>query len=189
MNKQIEPTNENQILDFFKALGDADRLKILGLLSNEALTITQISNRTELNPTEINKHLIQLQEQGLILQEGSNYRASSNAVEQKARAVLAQSRPKADPDRFQGDAYERKVLNGYCNRDGSLKDIPTKEKKLLVILKYLLPNFEIGKHYPEQEVNEIFLKYHEDYASLRRYMVEYGLMDRDKGIYWVVTPD
>jgi len=189
MNKQLEPTNENQMLDFFKALGDADRLKILGLLSNEALTITQISKQTGLNPTQINKHLTQLQEQGLILQDANTYQASSNAVERKARAVLAQSHPKADPDRFQGDAYERKVLNGYCKRDGTLKDIPTKEKKLLVILKYLLLNFEVGKRYTEQEVNEIFLKYHEDYASLRRYMVDCGLMDRDKGIYWVVTPE
>lgn len=39
MNGQArQQANDKQLLDFFKALGNADRLKILGLLSNEALT-------------------------------------------------------------------------------------------------------------------------------------------------------
>lgn len=187
MNAQeTQTTNDGQLLDFFKALGDADRLKILGLLSNEALTLTQVAERTNLRPVDVHKHLSHLEAQGLIAKTGDAYRASADAVEQRARAVLAQSRPKADPNRFEGDAEARKILNTYCRSDGSLRDIPNKEKKLMVVLNYLLPNFERGQRYPEKQVNEILKRFHEDYASLRRYLVDYEMMARENGIYWVV---
>jgi hypothetical protein len=186
MNAQTtQPTNA-EMLDFFKALGDADRLKILGLLATEALTLTQISERMAMRPLDAHKHLSQLEMQRLVEKSGDVYRASSAAVEQKARAVLANSRPKADPNRFEGDAEERKTLNAYCRSDGSLKEIPTKDKKLRIILNYLLPNFEQGQRYPEKQVNEILKRFHEDYASLRRYLVDYGLMARENGEYWVI---
>jgi hypothetical protein len=33
-------------------------------------------------------------------------------------------------------------------------------------------------------VNEIIAQHHPDYATLRRLMVDYGFMAREKGIYW-----
>lgn len=179
-------TNDGQLVDFFKALGDAERLKILGLLSNEALTLTQVAERMNLRTAEAHKHLTSLQNLGMVEKVGETYRASAGTVEQKARAVLAQARPKADPNRFEGDAEERKILNTYFRNDGTLRDIPTKDKKLRVVLNYLLPNFEPGQRYPEKQVNEILKRYHEDYASLRRYLVDYELMARENGVYWVI---
>jgi hypothetical protein len=190
MNTQTtQQTHDDQMVDFFKALGDAERLKILGLLSNEGLTLTQIAERMNLRSAEAYKHLTALQNMGVVNKTGDIYRASADSIEQKARAVLAQARPKSDPNRFEGDAEERKILNTYCHSDGTLRDIPTKDKKLRVVLNYLLPNFERGQRYPEKQVNEILMRFHEDYASLRRYLVDYGLMARENGIYWVVETD
>jgi hypothetical protein len=42
--------------------------------------------------------------------------------------------------------------------------------------------------YPEKELNLIIAKYHADTAALRRYMIEYGILERDgESVYWVVT--
>jgi hypothetical protein len=50
----------------------------------------------------------------------------------------------------------------------------------------MLPEFESGKQYQEKEVNQILERFHEDYAQLRRDMIDTGLMKRENGIYWKV---
>ena len=47
--------------------------------------------------------------------------------------------------------------------------------------------FEKGKSYTEFEVNEILKPVYDDYVILRRYLVDYGYLDRlDNGTsYWV----
>ena len=38
----------------------------------------------------------------------------------------------------------------------------------------------------ENQINEITLNFHEDTAAIRRYMIEYGILDRDnKSNYWL----
>jgi len=47
--------------------------------------------------------------------------------------------------------------------------------------------FPPGRRYPEREVNQILRDIHEDYVTLRRYLIEYGFLERtqDCGEYWV----
>ena len=65
-----------------------------------------------------------------------------------------------------------------------LKQIPARRKKLLVVLEWLAGDFPPGARYPEREVNERILRHHPDFAALRRLLVDYGLLERDHGIYW-----
>ncbi|MGI8574754.1 MAG: DUF2087 domain-containing protein [Egibacteraceae bacterium] len=44
--------------------------------------------------------------------------------------------------------------------------------------------FEPGVRYEEAQVNELLGRYHPDHASLRRYLVEEGFLDRAEGRYW-----
>ena len=181
MNAQ--PNNQADLLKFMKLLGDADRLKIAGLLGVEALTTAQVAERTGMEPAEVELHLEQLAETGLAHKEGNAYRLDSQAFEKLTRQVLAQSHPPAP--HYEGDEFEVKTLRAYLSRDGTLKSIPTQHKKLMVILKHLAKNFKPGVQYPESQVNQTLRKYHEDTAALRRYMVDNGLFKRDKGIYWL----
>jgi len=81
------------------------------------------------------------------------------------------------------DAYDRKVLSTFME-DGRLKSWPHKWKKRQVILRYLLEQFEQGRRYSEREVNEIIGRVHPDFATLRREMIDTGLMAREQDIYW-----
>lgn len=67
-----------------------------------------------------------------------------------------------------------------------LKVFSAKEKKKLVILAKIAEQFKLGRRYPEREVNEILRAIYEDYALLRRYLVEYGFLERtrDCAEYW-----
>jgi hypothetical protein len=181
MNSQ--PNNQADLLKFMKFLGDAERLKIAGLLGVEALTPAQVAERLAMDPAQVELHLEQLATTGLAHKEGNVYRLDSQALEKLTRQVLAQSHPPAP--QYEGDEFEVKTLRAYISRDGTLKSIPTQHKKLIVILKHLAKDFKPGVQYPESQVNQTLRKYHEDTAALRRYMVDNGLLKRDKGFYWL----
>lgn len=176
--------NQDELLKFMKSLADAERLKIAGLLGVEALSPIQIAERLGMKPSEVEHHLEQLAVAGLAHKEGNAYRLDSQALEKLTRQVLAQSRLPA-PE-YEGDEFEVKTLRAYLSRDGTLKTVPTQHKKLMVILSHLVKNFEPGVQYPENQVNQTLRRFHEDTAALRRYMVDNGLLKREKGIYWRV---
>jgi hypothetical protein len=71
--------------------------------------------------------------------------------------------------------------------DGPLGELPVREKRKIVILKNLIKRFDAEKEYTEKEVNEILKNVYHDYVTLRRYLIEYGFMDRvkDGSSYWV----
>lgn len=76
------------------------------------------------------------------------------------------------------------VLRAFLTEDGSLRSIPTKLRKRLVVLDHLAQQFEPGVHYDEVEVNARLRRFHPDVAALRRYLVEQGFLDRQAGEYW-----
>ncbi len=63
--------------------------------------------------------------------------------------------------------------------------IPTARGKRLVVLTHLAQEFEPGRRYSESMVNVVLGRWHPDTASLRRYLVDEGLLDREAaGEYW-----
>ncbi|HHY65219.1 MAG TPA: DUF2087 domain-containing protein [Clostridiaceae bacterium] len=68
-----------------------------------------------------------------------------------------------------------------------LKVFSSKEKKKVVILRKIASQFERGRKYTEKEVNSILSDIYDDYATIRRYLIEYGFMDRTKDCseYWL----
>nr|UWI49571.1 DUF2087 domain-containing protein [Clostridioides difficile] len=68
-----------------------------------------------------------------------------------------------------------------------LKVFSSKEKKKVVILSTILEQFEQGKQYSEKEVNQILESIYYDFATIRRYLIEYGFMSRNKECtkYWL----
>lgn len=72
--------------------------------------------------------------------------------------------------------------------DGPLSTFPIrKEKRKIAILRHLIKRFERGAYYTEKEVNEVLKAIYSDHVLIRRYLIEYGFMDRenDGSKYWV----
>jgi hypothetical protein len=61
-----------------------------------------------------------------------------------------------------------------------LKSYPTKEKRKIVVLRKISNQFEPGKRYSEIQINTILKGIYSDIATLRRYLIEYGFMERSK---------
>lgn len=74
------------------------------------------------------------------------------------------------------------ILAKYLKR-GRIAAWPRSHERRAVLLDFLAQLFERGVTYPEKEVNEKLSAFHDDFAMLRRYLVDEGFMERDQGIY------
>jgi hypothetical protein len=85
----------------------------------------------------------------------------------------------------------KKILHAYFpdGIDGKLTEFPKKEKKKIAIMKNIMRKFDSSRKYTEKEVNQILEEIYFDYVTIRRYLIEYGFMDRhrDGSLYWVKT--
>lgn len=182
----------DEVVTFFKALADANRLKIVGLLAQQPYSVEELAALLELKPSTVSHHLAKLAQVGLVSAKTESYynvyQLDEKALQSKSHDLFSQKNLAASVVNVDSDAYDNKVIKDYVRKDGSLKTIPAQRKKLEAILRYVVKAFEINKRYNEKKVNEILSQYHEDTASLRRELVGYGLMKREGGggDYWRV---
>ena len=96
---------------------------------------------------------------------------------------MAHSQP-VDPWIGYGMSDEERVVLSRFFVGRTLTKIPAGRAKRLVVLERLALEFDIGRHSPEAEVNDLLRVFHPDVAALRRYLVDEGFLDRDAGQYW-----
>lgn len=187
MNNQNEAHVDLVLLDFFKALSDPERLKIIGLLALEPHTIGEVASKLGIKPASAARQIDTLQHYGLVVLDGGAYQLDTQSLLERSHSLLSRLRPQVSPDDFEGDAYDRKVLSDYMQPDGRLRAIPMREKKILAVLRHVARSFEPDVHYTEKEVNGVLMRYHHDTAFLRRYLVDHAFLERsqDGRDYWL----
>jgi predicted transcriptional regulator len=187
-----ENTMSDEIVTFFKALADSNRLKIVGLLAEKSYSVEELAALLKLKPSTVSHHLARLAEAELVTSRNESYysvyQLDRKVLEDKSRSIFSQTELSSVAAEVDVDAYDNKVVKDYSKRDGSLKTLPAQRKKLEAVLRHVVKAFEIGKRYSEKRVNEILTQYHDDTATLRRELVGYGLMQREGGggEYWRV---
>jgi biotin operon repressor len=179
-----------ELVNFFKALADPNRLKIVGLLAQQSYSVEELAALLNLKASTVSHHLARLSEAGLVSARTQSYynvyQLEKEALESKSRSLFSSEDLSASIAGVDLDAYDQKVVADFTRKDGSLKTIPAQRKKLEAVLRYVAKAFKVGKRYSEKQVNEILGGYHEDTATLRRELVGYGLMKREGGggEYW-----
>ncbi len=175
------------LLDFFKALADEKRLQIVGLLASQDYSVEELAAIVGLTSATVSHHLQRLVKAGLVEARADQhyhvYSLKLQALRTMSQQVLSHDTWKDTAEGLDLDAYDSKVLRDYLV-DGRLKTIPRQWKKRDAILRYLLEQFEPGRRYSEKEVNDILSRSHEDYAALRRYLVDSQYLDRARDVYW-----
>jgi DNA-binding transcriptional ArsR family regulator len=182
-----------QLLEALRALADASRLRLVGLLSARPMAVEELAAASGLSAGTVVHHLKRLEAAGLVQSTPHHpyveYALRVDRLQAVSRELANLERADEAGDELPGPegeslpAYDAKVLRAFV-RDGRLVSIPAQEKKRGAILRYLLARcFAEDRAYPEREVNERLAGYHEDVASLRRYMVGAGLMTRSGGEY------
>ncbi len=179
---------EEQLLDFFKAMADANRLKIVGLLAQKSYTVEQLAAMLQLRPSTISHHLARLSEAGLVNARAESYynlyQLDNTVLEKMARRLLSKDTFPSVAAEVDTSAFDRKVVHDYLLPDGSFKIVPAQRKKLEAILRHIQQSFEPGKKLTEKQTNALLVRFFADTATLRREMIGYGLLKREEGMYW-----
>jgi biotin operon repressor len=180
----MDATRLDDLSALFKALSDPARLRILGLLADRPHAGHELAKRLSLTPPTISHHMRRLVAAGLVdVQQDAQSRIYSLRMD----TIRAFSQENDDDQSVQrSDEEVDAVLRSFF--DGPrLRQIPRARKKRVIVLKRLLERFEPERPYPEREVNELLREAHDDVATLRRELVDYGFMVRDRGIYRIAT--
>ena len=90
--------------------------------------------------------------------------------------------PMADERIMTTQKEAEKILGRVFKPGSQLKLIrfPKKEKEKLVVLKRITEEFQPGKTYSEKQVNGILEPIFSDYATIRRYLIEYKFLSRNR---------
>jgi Uncharacterized protein conserved in bacteria len=178
------------LLAFFKALSDENRLKIVGLLAQRPYTVEKLADALGLSVSTTSHHLARLANAGLVTVrvEGHYYFYSlqTENIKKMTQQMMKDDEIAKLSQNVEEDAFARKVMKAFVDKDGRITAFPAQEKKYLILLQYVVKAFETGVKYPESQVKEILARFNPDTSSLRRGLIEYHLMAResDGSAYW-----
>ena len=175
---------ERDTAAIFKALGDESRLAIIRMLIEGESYVELIASRLELTSATVSHHLKKLEGAGLV----ENHRTQFYMIYSVKREILSESLlaligtlPAIDDD----TKYKQSVIDAFFEY-GRLKALPAQRKKREVVLRYILEPLEPGHTCTEQEMNEHIVKYNDDYCTIRREMIAFGLVKRDHETYTIL---
>ena len=175
------------LLEFFKALGNENRLKIIGILAGRECSVEELAELCNLREPTVSHHLSKLKGIGLVEMRvvGNDHlhRLNTQVLTSMNKDIFTSEKMASLVDDLDYTAWERKVLRTFMDGD-KIVAIPSGYKKRFVLYKWLINHFDFDRKYTEKEVNEIISRYHNDYATFRRDFVDLGLMERENDIYW-----
>ena len=157
-----------ELLSIAGALADEENFKILAAVALGANTPEKICRLTGFDTTKITKAMVKLEKVGLVEDTGdAGYRYCNQKLKDINHNLNRSMTHKPTPtgiDRF--------------IRNGQLQTFPKSRDDRLPVLEYLANLFEFDKQYPEIEVNIKLTALHQDFAALRRYLIDYGFFER-----------
>jgi biotin operon repressor len=187
----VHTENAAGLARLLKVIADETRLKILGALADRPMTGADLADRLGLTAPTISHHMRKLTDAGIVTSETDAqrhwYRLNGDFLLATRRTPISSSQ--ADSAAEAGDSSEDTAFRNKVIRDffigERLRDIPAQRKKRVIVLQHIMQRFEANRPYPESEVNDLLRPAHEDVATLRRELVDYGFMERVRGIYQI----
>lgn len=169
-------------IDFLRVALDPLRLAILGHAATGPVDVDALARALGLPARRVLQAAGRLRESGLLT---AALELDREALRALAEAVAdAQALPPAAVmDKGEWSPEEAEVLGRFF-RGRTLTRIPAQRSRRLVVLERLALEFEPGLRYEEWQVDLVLKEFHTDHASLRRYLVDEGLLARESGVYW-----
>ncbi len=177
---------EEQALKLFKGLADRSRLQILKSLLEEDMYVERLAQRLELTPATVSFHLKKLMDAGAVSsrreQYYTMYSINKDVFQSRILDILGEKSSDAQRQQEREARYRQRVLDSFFEY-GRLKAIPAQRKKERICLEEIAKELELGRPYPERELNQVLLRFHQDYCTLRRDMISEGILRREEGLY------
>ena len=177
---------EEQALKLFKGFADRSRLQILKSLLEEDMYVERLAQRLELTPATVSFHLKKLMDAGAVSsrreQYYTMYSINKEVFQCRILDILGEKSSDAQRQQEREARYRQRVLDSFFEY-GRLKAIPAQRKKERICLEEIAKELELGRPYPERELNQVLLRFHQDYCTMRRDMISEGILRREEGLY------
>jgi hypothetical protein len=178
LNKKLTGLTEHQnklLTLFHQGKSDAEVQQEMGIGSSSTIRNHRFVLKEKERQAKVFLTLMEL------LKEIDNHAPAFVDVHRTARMI---------DDRYNVTIEEQeKLLAKYFPQgtDGPLKVFAQKEKHKIVVLREISKRFASKAFYEEKEVNEVLKAVYHDFVTLRRYLIEYGFLDRkaDGSQYWL----
>ena len=167
---------------------DRGRLSVAGALAVRARTTAELVEATALDDRAVLAAVGDLRSAGLVRAGADGcYALDDEAVRAAARSAARVEVPMDPVIGFGMTDAERRVLARFFS-GRVLVEIPAQRAKRQIVLQRLALEFDPGLRYTEREVNEVLGVFHPDWSTLRRGLVDEGLLDREPtvggNLYW-----
>lgn len=172
-----------------KLTGLTDHQKSLLRLFYEGKSDTEVQQHLEIgSASTIRHHRFALKEKERqaktflaimeLLKEKDEYAPAFVPVHKSARMV---------DERYNVTNEEKEKIIAKFITQGKLNKFPPKEKQRYVVLREIAYQLRNNHMYQEKEINEELKTFFEDYVLIRRYLIEYGFLNRraDGSQYWL----
>jgi hypothetical protein len=157
-------------------LGDETRLRIVSAIALGARTLDDVVQTSGVAADDVRGALPRLIAAGVVANRDGFH------VDLVPFRDAARDRPARVRELPGATAEQARVLRNFVE-NGRIRTIPVRESQRRVVLEYLASRFDEGMDYTEREVNDILGEFNDDFASLRRYLVDEKLLTRRAGIY------
>lgn len=163
-----------------RALGDETRLRVFAAVLLGGGSVAQVARTAVLPEREVLAALSRLEAAGLVERGRDGWRAVPSVLRDAAAAATPE---RALVDHGSADPAEASVLRTFLP-EGRITQMPAHEAKRRIVLEHVCRVFEPGVRYPEREVDTLLKAFADDHVTVRRYLVDYGLLAREGGEYW-----
>lgn len=167
-------------LDVLRALLDPVRLAVAGASAAGPVPLRELAERLDVRPKAVARAVGDLRTVGLLDAEG--------ALRTDVLRTVAASLPQASgtgggPVEGPWTPEEAEILGRFFDGD-RLVEMPSSHRKRRLVLEKFALGFEPGRRYRERDVDFTIQLVYPDYVTVRRHLVDEGLMDRADGVYW-----
>jgi len=152
---------------------------VVAALALGATTIAEVAAAAGMDQRAVVRALRRLERGGLVSREKDQLTLHAELFKQVAREAA----PDEPAEPLSADPETDAVLRAFT-RSGRITAIPVQRSRRRRLLEHVATSFEPGVRYPEREVNAVLRRWYDDYAQLRRYLVDEALLDRAEGMYW-----
>lgn len=177
----------DQSIAIMKALADRSRLAIANSLLEQPQYVEEIARRHGLAASTVSFHLRKLEQAGLVSSSKEQYytvfSANDELFSTTLRTLVVGYPVGRELQDRRMEEYRRKVLGSFF-RNGRLEKLPAQQKKRLIVLQRFAALFEPGRRYDEQQVSALISPLFSDYCTIRRLLVDEGLVTREGAVYW-----
>lgn len=173
-----EPDVTAEVVEIYKALADATRLRIVGLLAERPRSGEDLAAQLGVSAPTVSHHLFRLKSSGLVQADRDGPFVYYSLNLRRLHHVSSRLSPTAALPR---DERERTLASFFSGE--RLLRLPSAARRRIWVLEEVVKRFRRGRVYQEREVNTLLRPVFDDVASLRRALVDHGLMRREMDRY------